>query len=190
MIALAPVPGYRIEGHAIVSADDRIAGADGAMPPELSNDADWMRFQRALDEAAIVLLGRLSHAANPNTRRRNRVVVSSQAAGVERRPDALWWNPAEADLADALRAAAPGGGTVAIPGGRLIFDLFRPAFDAFHLARAARVRLPGGVPLFSAVGDGLGADAVLAADGLVAAPVEMLDPEAGVTLTTWRRIAP
>ena len=40
-----------IHGYAIVSADDRIAGKDGRMPPELHNDADWKRFQAALDPA-------------------------------------------------------------------------------------------------------------------------------------------
>ena len=46
-------PGYSIEGHAIVSADDRIAGADGLTPPSLNNPADWARFQAALDDAVL-----------------------------------------------------------------------------------------------------------------------------------------
>lgn len=182
------IAGYRIEGHAIVSADDRIAGADGNTPPELSNEADWLRFQSALDEAAVVVLGRLSHEANPNTRRRNRLVVSSSSAGIEQRSDAWWWNPDKVPVADALGIAAPGGGAAAVPGGRLIFDLFRTfGFDTFHLARCAGVRLPDGVPLFSAVGAGLTAAAVLSADGLLEGPVEMLDPAAGVSLVVWRR---
>jgi hypothetical protein len=182
--------GYRIEGHAIVSADDRIAGADGDTPPELNNDADWLRFQRALDAAAVVVLGRLSHAANPNTARRNRLVVSSSAKGVERRSDGWWWNPAEAPFTVALKAAAPGGGIVAVPGGHLIFDLFLgTGFDAFHLARSANVRIPDGVPLFSAIADGRSAEEVLAGAGLVAGPPEMLDDAANVTLVTWRRRA-
>jgi hypothetical protein len=190
MSTLAPVPGFRIEGHAIVSADDMIAAANGNMPPALSNDADWIRFQRALDAAAIVLLGRLSHVAIPNRHRRNRVVVSSAVAGVERRDGAWWWNPARTPLAEALHKAAPAGGTVAVPGGRLVFDLFRPqAFDAFHLARVPGITLPGGVPLFSAISGGLTADQVLAGDGLIAGAAEIIDPAAGVTLTTWQRSA-
>jgi hypothetical protein len=182
------IHGYRIEGHAIVSADDRIADPDGNTPPELSNEADWMRFQRALGEAAVVVLGRLSHDANPNTRRRNRLVVSSSATGCERRSDAWWWNPAGTPFPDALRLAAPGGGIVAVPGGRLIFDLFRMiGFDAFHLARCAEVRIPGGVPLFSAIDVGVPADAVLASDGLVAGTPEVLDAIANVTLVVWKR---
>ena len=185
------IPGYRIEGHAIVSADDRIADPGGNTPPELSNEADWMRFQHALDKAAVVVVGRLSHAANPNTRRRNRLVVSSTAVCCERRSDAWWWNPAKTPLAEALGVAAPGGGIVAVPGGRLIFDLFRSVgFDAFHLARAEDVRIPGGVPVFSAVTADRSADDVLAGDGLVAGPSEILDADANVSLVVWRHPGP
>jgi len=180
--------GYRIEGHAIVSADDRIAGADGKTPRALNNPADWARFQAALDAAAIVVLGRKSHVANPNPHNRPRLVVSSSNAGIERRSDAWWWNPAGVSLADALDAAAPGGGIVAVPGGRLVFDLFLEiGFDAFDLSRAERLRLPDGVPVFSAVAEGKTADAVLAERGLVANRHKTLDPAADVTLTLWRR---
>jgi hypothetical protein len=179
---------YRIEGHAIVSGDDRIAAPDGETPPELSNEADWLRFQRALDEAAVVVVGRLSHEANPNVRRRNRLIVSSSVSGIERRSDGWWWNPKALPLVDALAKAAPDGGVVAVPGGRLIFDLFRSfGFDAFHLARCEKVLLPGGVPLFSAVDAGMTAAAVLTSDGLVAGPCEILDPKANVSLVVWRR---
>lgn len=179
---------YSIEGHAIVSADDRIAGPDGLTPPSLRNEADWARFQAALDRAAVTVLGRLGHEANPNRKGRNRLVLSSSAKSVERRPDAWWWNPAEASLAEALARAAPRGGVVAVPGGRRVFDLFLDTgFDEFHLARATRVRLGEGVPVFSAVASGLDSAAVLARAGLVAAAPEWLDEGAGVSLTLWRR---
>ena len=184
------IDGYRIEGHAIVSADDRIADPAGDTPPELSNEADWLRFQRALDAAAVVVVGRLSHEANPNTRRRNRVIVSSSAAGCEQRADGWWWNPAGAPFATALAEAAPGGGIAAVPGGRLIFDLFRTyGFDAFHLARCETVCIPGGVPLFSAIGLGATAETLLAQDGLEPRPREVLDADAHVSLVVWKRAA-
>ncbi len=184
------IAGYRIEGHAIVSADDRIADRDGNTPAGLRNEADWLSFQAALDAAAVTVLGRRSHDANPNDRGRNRLVVSSSSPGIERRGDAWWWNPGRAALADALAEAAPGGGMVAVPGGRLIFDLFRAVgFDAFHLARCEAVTIPGGIPLFSAVGDGVTAEAVLAGDGLIPGAREILDPAAGVSIVTWRRPA-
>lgn len=180
------VAGYAIHGHAIVSADDLIAGPDGATPPDLRNEVDWQRFQAALDAAAVTVLGRLGHAANENRKRRKRIVVSTSAAGLEHRRDAWWWNPAMVPLAEALTRAAPQGGIVAVPGGRTVFDFFLAAgFDEFHLARARRVRLGAGIPVFSECRAGWSADAVLARHGLAVRATEMLDPAADVTLTIW-----
>jgi hypothetical protein len=180
---------YAIHGHAIVSADDRIADAAGATPESLRNEADWVRFQAALDRAAVTVLGRLGHEANPNLKGRNRLVLSSEARGIERRDDAWWWNPAEAPLAAALAAAAPLGGVVAVPGGSGVFDLFLAlGFDEFHLSRAGGVVIPDGIPVFSGIREGLSAEAILAAHGLVPDRPEMLDAAADVSVTVWRRI--
>ncbi len=181
---------YMFHGHAIVSADDRIADATGQTPASLRNDADWTRFQAALDASAVTVLGRHGHEANPNPKRRNRLVLSSAVCpALERRPDAWWWNPAEASLAEALAAVAPQGGIVAVPGGMRVFDLFLAAdYDAFHLTRVANVLVPDGTPLFSAVSVGLTADALLKAHDLRPAAMEMLDPPPHVSLTVWRRI--
>jgi hypothetical protein len=178
---------YLIHGHAIVSADDRIADATGQTPASLRHEADWLRFQAALDAAAVTVLGRLGHEAHPNRSGRNRLVLSSAASGVERRADAWWWNPAEAPLAEALAAAAPQGGIIAVPGGMRVFDLFLAVgYDAFHLARVANVLVPGGTPLFSAIRDGRTADSLLAASGLRPDAPELLDPAAHLSLTVWR----
>jgi hypothetical protein len=182
------IGGHAIHGHAIVSADDKIADRAGQTPPALRNEADWARFQAALDRAVVTVLGRLAHEANPNRKRRNRLVLSSSARGVERRGDTWWWNPADLSLADALAEAAPAAGVVAVPGGRRVFDLFLSiGFDAFHLARAAGVTIPGGIPVFSGVTEGRTAADLLAAHGLVAGPTEMLDPIAAIGLTVWHR---
>lgn len=181
------VGGWSIHGHAIVSADGCIADREGRMPAALRNPADWQRFQAALDAAGLVVLGRASHALTPNPRGRKRLVLSTAVAGLERRADALWWNPADVPLSDALAEAGPGG-IAAIVGGRRVFDWFLAAtYDRFDLACAARVRLPGGTLLFSAMADGMSADALLAGAGLVAGPPEALDADAGVSLTVWRR---
>ncbi len=128
-----------IEGHAIVSADDCIADASGRFPDNLRNDADWALFQAALDAAAVVVLGRPSHLATPNRKSRSRLVMTSTVSGIERRPDALWWNPAEVPLHEALDAAAPPGGIVAVPGGHLVFDYFLgERMDAFYLSRSTQ----------------------------------------------------
>jgi hypothetical protein len=179
---------WRFHGHAIVSADDRIAGADGLTPSALRNEADWVRFQAALDRAAVTVLGRLGHEANPNLKQRNRLVLSSTARGIERRADSWWWNPAEAGLADALAEAAPRGGIVAVPGGRRVFDLFLGVgYDAFDLARAGRVVIPDGVPICSAVAAGVTAADLLARHGLVVKSSEVLDLSSDIRLAQWVR---
>ena len=180
--------GYAIHGHAIVSDDDRIADHTGLTPQCLRNEADWARFQAALDQAVLTVLGRLGHEANPNRAGRPRLVLSTSARGVEQRADAWWWNPAEIPFADAVAEAAPSGGVVAVPGGRRVFDLFLAiGFDEFHLARVPGVTLADGIPIFSEVGDGSGAARILAAHGLVAGPREILDAAAEVELVVWRR---
>ena len=179
-----------IHGHAIVSDDDCIADARGNTPVALRNDADWRRFQLALDGAAVTVLGRLGHHANPNRKQRNRLVVSFKATGIEQRDNAWWWNPAEAPLAEALAAAAPNGGIAAVAGGRPVFDMFLAlGFDEFHLARKHGLRLGDGVPVFTAAPTTPGgAAAVLAAHSLRADPEEWLDRDAAVSLTVWRRV--
>ena len=175
-----------IHGYAIVSHDDHIAGADGRTPDALRNEADWAYFQRELDRADIVALGRLGHEANPNPRGRRRLVLSRTANGLEQRADAWWWNPERLSWARASATLLPAGGRVAVPGGRDVFDLFLGVgYEAFHLSRAERVRVGAGRALFSACERGAGAAVVLAGAGLRADAAEVLD--ADVTLTVWRR---
>ena len=179
-------PAWPVVGLAIVSDDDCIADAAGATPATLRNDADWRRFQAELDACAVTVLGRLGHEAHGNARKRQRMVVSSSAAGVERRGADWWWNPADLPWSAAIATVLPAGGRVAVPGGQGVFDLFlRLGYAEFHLTRAVGVRVPGGRPVFSAVRPGHGAGDVLAAHGLRAGPPIAVDPAAGVTLNIW-----
>jgi len=178
---------YRIEGHALVSGDDRIADVAGRKPPELNHPLDWARFQAELRKAAVIVLGRKSHLSDPGRPGRRRLVVSSSARGIEQRADAWWWNPAEAELEAALAAIAPGGGLVAVPGGMRVFDMFLSfGYDAFHLVRLPGLALPGGVPVFSACDQGDTAEGVLAESGLARTETETLDPNVGLTVEVWR----
>ncbi len=182
------MPDYRVHGHSIVSDDDCITDASGLMPEALRNDADWAHFQAELDRAAVIVLGRKGHEQNPNPKRRPRLVVSSGARGVERRADGWWWNPADAPLLQAIIRVAPQGGIVAVPGGRLVNDLFLElGFDAYHLVRKRGVRLPGGVKIFTGVDEAGGAEALLARHGLTPAAPVVLDAAAAVSLTVWQR---
>lgn len=177
-----------VHGYAIVSDDDRIADAAGRMPETLRSDADWAYFQEELDRSAVTVLGRLGHEAHRNPRRRRRIVVSSSASGLEERSDAWWWNPRDLPWNEVGRRVLPGGGRVAVPGGRRVFDLFLEiGFVAFHLSRAEGARIPDGVPLFSACAGGKRAEAVLAGRGMKAGKREILDPNGPISLTVWRR---
>lgn len=179
---------HRLIGHAIVSADDRIADSGGRHPEALHNEADWALFQAALDRAALTLIGRASHEATTNRKKRRRLIVSGSGSGLERRADGLWLNPADLTLSEALDRILPEGGEVAVVGGQGVFELAgATGFTAFHLARARRARLPGGRGLFEACERGVPAASVLSAFGLVADDDVLIDREAEVALAIWRR---
>ncbi|MBM6596442.1 hypothetical protein [Microvirga pudoricolor] len=179
--------GIEIHGYAIVTDDDRIADEGGRMPDVLRNEADWAYFQAGLDEADLSALGRLGHEANPNRRNRPRLVLSSAATGLEKRPDAWWWNPSALSWDSVAETVLPQGGRVAVPGGKRVFDLFLAiGYDAFHLSRAHGSRLRGGIALFEACDRGMSAEEVLASHGLDQGPPQVLDPDGPVTLAVWR----
>ncbi len=179
-----------IHGYAIVSDDDRIADASGAMPAALRNDADWAYFQAELNRADLVALGRSSHEATPNARGRRRLVLSRSAASLERRSDAWWWNPREIAWSEVATRLVPEGGRVGVPGGQGAFDIFlKLGFTAFHFSRAQGVVLRGGRGLFEACEAGIPASRVLRQAGLKAGETVTIDPVARITLTIWRALA-
>ena len=181
---------HRIEGYAIVSADGMIADGDGTMPASIKNEADQRFLQAALDRAAAVVHGRHSHEGGPRAGNRKRLVVTRQVAALapdKEHPHALLWNPAGATLAEAIAALAIGAGPIAIIGGTEVFDLFLPLYDAFHLSRAARAKIPGGRPLFAGVGPHATPEDMLAGAGLKPNSRRELDAEAGITVATWER---
>lgn len=180
-------PTYRVHGHAIVSTDDRIADTEGRMPRALRNRADWRRFRRALDEAAVVILGRLGHEAHPEASGRKRIVVTRGMTHPSATPDVTFWNPVRTPLQDVLASVVPDGGTIAVPGGQGVFDLFlQIGYDEFHLARSNRVTLGAGAGLFAGVEGGTPAETLLREAGLVPGATEVLDPDEDVTLIVWR----
>ena len=83
-----------ITGYAIVSDDDKIAGADGLTPSLLRNDKDWELYQRAQELADLVVFARRSHELEPNIHGTLRLVVSREAAGLEQPPGRLVVGPA------------------------------------------------------------------------------------------------
>jgi dihydrofolate reductase len=180
----------RIEGYAIVSADGMIADSKGEMPDSLRYDADQHFLQSGLDEAAAVIHGRHSYEGGPHAAQRKRLIVTRQVATVA--PDsthanALLWNPSGTLLEKALEELGVSDGTIAIIGGPEVFSMFLPLYTAFHLSRAAHVRIPGGLPVFTEVGPNATPEDVLARHGLKPGPRRDLDDAVGVTVVTWTR---
>jgi dihydrofolate reductase len=181
----------RIEGYAIVSADDMIADRDGNMPDTLKNELDQRSFDRALDGVDLIVHGRNSHEMQKNSPQRRRLILTRQVAAIASDPTndkARLWNPAGAPFETACKALGVNGGTIAVIGGTEVFGLFLDiGYNAFHLSRATQVRLPGGRPVFPQLGPERSAEDVLASRGLAAGRRRVLDPKAGVTLVSWKR---
>src|SRR6204780_2900463 len=123
---------FDITGYAIVSDDDKIAGADGLTPTSLRNEKDWELYQRAQEIANLVVFARRSHGLEPNIHRSVRLVVSREAASLEERPDGWWGDPRQTTWEEVAARILPAGGVVAVGGGQAVFDLFLMiGFDGF-----------------------------------------------------------
>jgi hypothetical protein len=165
-----------------------IADAEGAQPADLIVKADQRFFHRGLARADAVAHGRFSHEGGARAARRKRLVLTRSIASLAPHPrhgKGLLWNPAGASFEQAWQALGVPDGTLAVIGGTETFGLFLEiGYDAFHLTRANRARLPGGRPVFPDV-PGRSPEDVLAGRGLKPGLPQVLDAEAGVTLVTW-----
>jgi dihydrofolate reductase len=181
----------RIEGFAIVSADGMLADADRRVPPSLIVEADQKFFHASLDRAALVVHGRHSHEGGPRSSGRYRLIVTTRTAALAPDPShakSLLWNPKGASLEEAQQRLGAPCGLCAVIGGPRVYELFfEIGYDAFHLSRAAKVRLPGGLPVFLEVGPECSPDDVLAQHGLKPGSQRILDAAAEATLVTWQR---
>lgn len=180
----------RIEGLAIVSADGMIADAQGIQPDAIKLEADQRFFHAGLDAATALVHGRNSGEGGPDAVRRRRLILTRSVAGLAPDPatgNAVHWNPAGATLEEAWAALGLSGGLLTVIGGTEPFGLFLAiGYDAFHLSRANRATLPGGRPVFPHIPPRT-PEGLLAERGLKPDPERMLDPQAGLTLATWRR---
>ena len=181
--------GLRIDGYVIVSADGMLANADRVMPDELKFEGDKRFFTAALDSADLLVHGRHSGEDQPNSPRRQRVILTRNIAGLAPDPSnakAVLWNPAGVTFEAACDFAGVRSGTVAIIGGPQVFGMFMDRYDTFWLSQAPRVQLPGGEPCFPGVPH-QSPQQILAAHGLVAGEARLLDPAHEVSVTPWRR---
>jgi dihydrofolate reductase len=183
------VASLRFEGCAIVSADGMLARVSGDHPAELTVEADQRFFAQKLDGADVIVHGRHSHEKQPNSPNRKRIVATRTIASIAPDPandKAMLWNPAGASFEDAAARLGVRAGVVAVIGGTNIFDLFLDRYDVFWLTLAPRVKLPGGVPVFSGVPQTTAGE-ILRRHGLTPAETRMLDTERDVVLTKWAR---
>ena len=184
---------FRIEGYAIASADGMIADAHAVMPDALKIEADHRFLERELDGVEAVVHGRRSHEGQPNSHRRPRLVLTRNVKAIARHPEhkkSLLWNPAGVPFDEACAALGLAEGKVAILGGTDVYDLFLGiGYDAFHLCRANKAKLPGGTPVFSRVQPGRSPEDVLSEGGLEPGSTQVLDDASGLSLVSWRRKA-
>jgi len=122
--------------------------------------------------------------------RRKRLVLTRQVAAIApdpAHPNSLLWNPAGATLEQAIAELGAAEGAIAPIGGTEVFSIFLPVYDAFHLTRSARAKIPAGRPVFAGVGPDVTPEDLLARHGLKPGPRRDLDAAAGITLVTWER---
>jgi hypothetical protein len=178
---------FRIEAYVIASADGMLGDESGVQPASLHFEADQRQFEEGLDRADVVVNGRHSQEGDSNSMSRRRLVLTRRVANVGPDPNnakARLWNPAGASLEAACAELGLSSGKVVVIGGPRVFTLFlKLGYDCFHLSRAVKVRLPGGMPVFSREKFDGDPDATLAAAGLKARPPVWLDD--ALTLTDW-----
>jgi len=174
-----------IKGYAIVSADGFIADDQGRMPEVLRFEADWAYFQQALDAADVTLLGRHTHEAASNVKKRRRLIATRSVRAVVQEDVSTWWvNPREIEPTKAVAIVVGAEASVAVVGGTDVFGwiLEEGGYDAFHLSVAHNVRLGAGRPLFDGVDDLKDALSKLQARGLHISSRSWLDEKAGLEL--------
>ncbi len=177
-----------IEGYAIVSHDGMLAGSDGLMPNALKFDGDQQFLDRALDAAVLLVHGRKSHEDQPNSSKRRRLLLTHAAGPFSLAPVApnVWlWNPRATPFPDVCASLGITSGLVAVLGGTAVYDMFLPTYAKFHICRAGKVALPGGVPVFSAVCAVKTPDDILRDHGLALVDVITRDAEQALHHQTW-----
>ena len=182
---------FRIEGYVIVSADGMLANARHVMPDELKIEGDKSFFTAALDRADLLVHGRNSEEAQPNSPKRTRIILTRSVAALApdpANPKATLWNPAGSSFEQAAEAAGVRSGTVAIIGGPNVFGMFMDRFDTFWLSEAPRVKIAGGEGCFPRVPE-FTPQQILSSHGLKAGAPQLLDAAENVTVTPWRRNA-
>jgi len=185
-----PKPAHRFQGYAVVSADGLIADADGRMPDQLKFDADWDYFQAALDRADVTLIGRATHEAAPNVKKRRRLVFSSRVQRMWQEDETTFWvDPTKTDPNGAITEMVGPSADVAVVGGQGVFDwvLSKPGFFSFHISVAHHVRIGSGRHVFRDAAGLEAAISLLQGRGLPLSRQVWFDQEAGLELLVYEK---
>ena len=185
-----PISAFRLNGYVIVSAEGMLTDVHGVMPESLKFPGDLAFFSASLDRADLIVHGKYSFEDQPNSPRRARIVLSRGIKTLATDPvndKATLWNPAGASFDDACNHAGISGGTVAVIGGPVVFEMFFDRFDVFWLSQAPHVHLPDGGPCFPGV-PAETPEQILFRHGMRASEVEILDAAHDVRVTAWRRV--
>jgi hypothetical protein len=179
----------RVVGFAIVSEDGMLADAQHVMPESLKFDADQKYFADGMDTVEVSIHGKHSHEQQLHSARRHRITVTHDVPGVApdpKEPKGVLWNPAGASFEEAWAAFKLNGASLGVVGATSVFGLFLDSYEEFHLTRAPKVTLPGGVPVFPGVPTQT-PEEIMRAHGLEQGETKTLDAAKGVTVTIWRR---
>jgi hypothetical protein len=181
----------RIEGFAIVSEDGMLADAARVMPLSLMFEADQRFYEQGLNRADVVVHGRFSREKQVRSHLRHRLILTRTIPSIAPHPSnekALLWNPAGALFEDALASLGMPDADIGVIGGPEVFAFFLGRYDVFNLSRAPGVQLPGGRPVFPEV-PAQTPEQVLSFHGLSPDAPVVLDPDRGLTVVSWRRVA-
>ncbi len=179
----------RIVGFAIVSEDGMLAGADRVMPDSLKFDADQKYFADGMDAVEVSIHGKHSHEQQPHSGRRHRITVTHDVPGAApdpKEPKGILWNPSGAPFEQAWAALKLKDASLGVVGATSVFGMFLDSYDEFHLTRAPKVTLPGGVPVFPGVPEQT-PEQIMRTHGLESGETKTLDAQHGITVTVWRR---
>src|ERR1700759_838135 len=131
-----------------------LANAAHVMPDDLRIEGDKAFFTAALDRADLVVHGRNSGEAQPNSPKRTRIILTRKVAALApdpQNPRATLWNPAGSTFERAAEAAGVRSGMIAIIGGADVFGPVLDRYDTFWLSEAPKVKLPDGEGCFPGV---------------------------------------
>ena len=179
----------RIEGYAVISEDGMLATADRVMPDSLKFEADQQFFEHSLDGVDVIVHGRHSQEQQARSHLRYRLMLTRRVPGIAVHPSnprVRLWNPAGADLRQALAALGAPGSNIGVIGGPEVFELILDQYDVYYLTSAPGDWLPGGRPVFPDVPAQTPED-VLAGHGLTPGQNVLLDPLRGLTMVGWLR---